>query len=202
MNYKLIIYLNTNLTTLDYMIIVHDWDHPYPGKKDALKRSFKLFVYVLSRYIPILKPFCADVYEEHKKWVDIYNELEKLQKVKAIYGIRPEAKKEFDKFIKKLEKDQDVRLHLHLWDENDRKIFKSKVGNLPDTRNAVVWIPKLKGKDLVLPHEKIDFMDRPNTNLEQLKKLGKDAIVVFHPDYKDKSFLLYLKFLNYLKRKR
>lgn len=184
------------------MIVVHDWDHPFPGKKDALKRSLKLFVYVLSRYIPFLRHFCEDVYEEHRRWLEIYNELEKLQNIKAVYGIRPRTRKEFNGFIKKLEKEQDVRLHLHLWDKDDRKTFKEKFGYDIDQEKTVAWIPGLDKKGVVLKHKQIDFMDWPGSSEEQLKKLGKGAIVVFHPDYKDKSLLLYLKLLNLVKKKK
>jgi len=172
-----------------------DWDYPYPGKRETLKRIYKLSVYFLSRYIPHFRKYCEEVYNEHKLYTEIYNELEKLTGQKMIYGIRPDVKQEFNQFIKDLEKKHDTRLHLHMWFEEDREIFKEKFGEKP-TGHLVAWIPKFQKNILIDPSTA--FLDFRKSE-KDIKNIKKEDIVVFHPDYKGESLLLYLKLLNHKK---
>ncbi len=182
----------------DSMKIVMDWDYPYPGKRAALRRIKKLSLYLMSRYIPFLRRYCEDVYQEHRMWTEIYNEIEKLSGSKMTYGIRPDSKRKFSAFVKQMEKKYDTRLHLHMWFDEDKKIFMDKFGYEPKN-NLISWIPKLDKTVLTDPND--IFIDHRCTE-KDLKKIKKDDIMVFHPDHKERSLLLYLKLLNKKRGKR
>lgn len=174
-----------------------DWDYPYPGKKAVSRKTKKNVIYLLSRYIPFLRKYCEDVYQEHKVWTEIYNELEKLSGNKMIYGIRPDVRRNFKTFVNEMDKKHDTRLHLHMWFDEDKKIFTNKFGYEPEN-NLISWIPKIDNKELTNPNH--IFIDHRCTE-KDLKNIRKDDIIVFHPDHKERSLLLYLKLLNSKKRR-
>ena len=178
------------------MKIIMDWDYPYPGKRAVSKRILKLLTYLLSRYLPFLRKYCKEVYLEHAIWTEIYNEIEKLGGNKMIYGVRPDVRRKFNNFIRKLEKKYDTRLHLHMWFDEDINIFEEKFGYKPK-HNVISWIPEIeKNKLLVSPND--IFIDYQCSE-KDIKKIKRGDIIVFHPDHKERSLLLYLKLLNYKK---
>jgi hypothetical protein len=96
--------------------IIIDWDHAFVGKKESLRRVKKYLKHFIAHYVPIK----SEATDEHKVWIEIYGELEKLTGEKFIYGIRPQSELAWFEFTSKFHNEHDCRQHLHMWNKDDR----------------------------------------------------------------------------------
>jgi len=167
--------------------IIIDWDYPFVGKRESLKRVKKYLKHFFAHYVP-MKSAATD---EHKVWIEIYGELEKLTGEKFIYGIRPPSELAWFTFMSKFHNEHDCRQHLHMWHAEDRAKLLADHDIKKEDEHTVWWYPPISEKHFIVPEEDIDM----DFKLKSEKDITRD-IVVFHPDHREASLLKLLRFLN------
>lgn len=83
--------------------ILHDFDNAYPSGRWAFKRGLRFILYALSRRLPFLKRFCADIYGENYDNAFTLLALNDLVGVKALFGINDRVAAEFPNLRGELE---------------------------------------------------------------------------------------------------
>lgn len=146
------------------MRILHDWDEPYLGRKDAIFQGIKLILYGICKWFMFKPKFLKEIYEERKRNLDTIIKLDKLVGINSVIGIRWKVYIHFPTIFKDLEKyDIDVREHIHIGDDKNPYRKREWIPELNQSRNTWHydrdWIegnePKLKDGELPIWH--IDY---------------------------------------------
>jgi hypothetical protein len=75
----------------DQLNVLHDFDKPYLSGRWALKRSWLLFLYALSRRLAFLRPACRTVYLESYEYAWTLFRLDRLLGIESVFGINDDV---------------------------------------------------------------------------------------------------------------
>jgi len=150
--------------------VLHDFDSSFLSGRYALKRGLKLVVFALSKWMPFLRPFVKDVYEESYRYCLTLAKLDKLVGVESVFGLRKEVEDRFPELRSSL---QEMGFKVH--------------GHSHLSKTDVIWDPPL---DVA---SRYWFFDQKYATGE-MQPTEETEWAVFHADY---PHLLehYIKFL-------
>lgn len=106
------------MVDLNGLKVLHDYDNPYISGKWAIKRGILLIVFAISRKIPFLRRFCANVYCEAYEYTFTLHALDQLLGISSIFGINDSVEAEFPGLRDKLNRmSAQVARHWHVSEE-------------------------------------------------------------------------------------